>query len=131
MLLYHGGKYWNFPKGKLEAEEGSFEAAVRETMEETGLKKSDLRIFDRFKAYENFHFSRGKVKIFKTVIFYLAESKTSEVKISKEHYGFGWFAYKEAAEMLKHYKDSLVVLKKAFNYIRFPKRVVERKKQSP
>ena len=30
LLLYHGGRYWNFAKGKLEETERSFEAAIRE-----------------------------------------------------------------------------------------------------
>ena len=43
LLLYHGGGYWNFPKGKIEAEEKSFQAALREIREETGLIKQDLK----------------------------------------------------------------------------------------
>ena len=35
LLLYHRGSYWNFPKGHVEKEEGSLEAAIRETTEET------------------------------------------------------------------------------------------------
>ena len=33
LLLYHGHNYWNFPKGKIESEERSLEAAFRETKE--------------------------------------------------------------------------------------------------
>src|SRR3989344_3470821 len=54
LLLYHRGQYWNFPKGHVEKEERSLDAAVRETCEETGLKKSDLRILYGFKEYERF-----------------------------------------------------------------------------
>ena len=49
LLLYHGGSYWNFPKGHIEGEEKSLEAALRETVEETGLKQEDLKIRNRFK----------------------------------------------------------------------------------
>ena len=77
LLLYSGGQYWNFPKGKIEKEEKSMETAIRETCEETGLKKNDLHIKRWFKAYERFTFysSREKKKIFKTIIFYLAETR--------------------------------------------------------
>ena len=37
LLLYHGHNYWNFPKGKLEATERSWQAALREVREDTGL----------------------------------------------------------------------------------------------
>jgi len=95
LLLYHGGGYWNFPKGKIEAEEKSFQAALRETKEETGLGGNDLKIDQRFKAYEKFVFWRGrgikKEKVFKIVIFYLAETKRPQIRISYEHNGYGWF----------------------------------------
>ena len=42
LLLYHGGRYWNFPKGKLEKEEDSYTAALREIKEETGLRPGDF-----------------------------------------------------------------------------------------
>lgn len=117
LLLYHGGGYWNFPKGKIEAEEKSFQAALRETKEETGLGNGDIIIDQRFKAYEKFVFWRGhgakKQKVFKVVIFYLAEAKKPQIGISYEHDGYGWFTYKEAMKILLKYKDSQRVLKQA------------------
>ncbi|MEK7481930.1 MAG: NUDIX domain-containing protein [Patescibacteria group bacterium] len=114
LLLYHGGGYWNFPKGKIEAEEKSFQAALRETREETGLSGNELKIDQRFKAYEKFVFWRGhgikKQKVFKVVIFYLAETKKPQIRISYEHDGYGWFTYKEAMKILLKYKDSQRVL---------------------
>ncbi len=120
LLLYHGGNYWNFPKGHIEGEEKSFEAALRETVEETGLKPYDLKIRNRFKDYEKYHFYKGKNKIFKVVIFYLAESRKKEIKISEEHNGYGWFLYRDAKRILKTYHDSESVLKKVHDFIRGP-----------
>lgn len=120
LLLYHGGGYWNFPKGKIEVEEKSFQAAVRETKEETGLSGQDLKFADNFKTYEKFVFWRGrgtaKIKVFKIVIFYLAEAKKSWIKLSYEHDGYGWFTYKEAMRILKH-KDSQRVLTQANDFL--------------
>ncbi len=117
LILYHGGSYWNFPKGKIESEEKSFPAALRETREEIGLSRDDLKIHDSFKAYEKFVFWRGrgikKQKVFKIVIFYLAETKKSQIRISYEHNGYGWFTYKEAMKILSKYKDSQRVLTQA------------------
>ncbi|MBI3638477.1 NUDIX domain-containing protein [Candidatus Wolfebacteria bacterium] len=69
LIMYHGGGYWNFPKGKIESEEKSWQAAVREIREETGLKSTDLEFRNQFKAYENFVFRRQKNKIAKKFCF--------------------------------------------------------------
>ena len=124
LLLYHGGRYWNFPKGHIEAEERALEAAIRETMEEAGLKRADMKIDNLFKAYEKFTFFKNKVKVFKTVIFYLAETKNREIRISNEHEGFGWFSYKEALNLLSKYKDSVSLLKRAHYFIQKPQQKI-------
>ena len=50
LLLYHGRGYWNFPKGKIESEERSFQTALREIKEETGLSRDDLKLNQHFKT---------------------------------------------------------------------------------
>ena len=120
LLLYSGGRYWNFPKGKIEAEEKSLQTALRETEEETGLKRDELKIKKGFKAYERFTFFSGRIRnrVFKTIIFYLAETNKKQIQISsRESNGFGWFLYKDAMHLLKIYKDSATVLKRANNFI--------------
>ncbi len=122
LLLYHGHNYWNFAKGKIESEEKSFQTALREIKEETGLTKDDLRFSQYFKAYEKFSFWRRvgnkNARIFKIVIFYLAETKQAAIKLSKEHDGYGWFTYREAMKILSKYKDSQRVLKQAYDALR-------------
>ncbi|KKR89290.1 MAG: hypothetical protein UU85_C0004G0131 [Candidatus Wolfebacteria bacterium GW2011_GWA2_42_10] len=122
LLLYHGGSYWNFPKGKIEKEEKSFQAALREIREETGLGQGDLKFKSNFKVYEKFTFWRRivnkNVKVFKIVIFYLAETKNPIIKISKEHNGYGWFTHREAIKILEKYKDSQKVLTQACDFLR-------------
>jgi len=136
LLLYHGGRYWNFPKGHIEynqknvvtsiggdaemvnVRETSKEAAIRETYEETGIDPSRLLIKRNFRAVEKFRFRRNKDQIFKVVIFYLAETDQTEIKISSEHDGFGWFQYKDARYILAPYKDSQRLLRSAYEYIR-------------
>ncbi len=150
LILYHGRGYWNFPKGKIEndiqenvegvlrGKEKSFQAAVRETKEETGLSRNDLKfnqLFNKssnfeledkkqdqsnkyFKVYEKFVFwkkSGNKIeKIFKIVILYLAETKKIDICLSNEHSGYGWFTYKEAIKILSKYKDSQKILRQAY-----------------
>lgn len=117
LLLYHGKGYWNFPKGKLEIEERSFRAALREVSEETGLGPRDLRFKEWFKVYDKYIYQREGQKVFKTVIYYLAETSRKEIRISSEHEGYGWFLYKEADRLLRH-KNLKANLKRAYDLIR-------------
>ena len=118
LLLYHGGGYWNFPKGKLEEGERSFKAAIREVKEETGILFKELRFRNYFKAEDTFQFKRGGDKIEKHVSFYLAESKTLRVRLSpREHEGYGWFLYRDAVKLIRH-KNLQELFKKAFDTLR-------------
>ena len=117
LLLYHGGKYWNFPKGKLKKEENSYNAALREIKEETGLGRPDLHFNPRFKVHDRYIFTENKQKIFKIVIYFLAETRNPIIKISKEHQGYGWFLYRDATRMLTH-ENLKQNLKKANEIIR-------------
>src|SRR3989344_2508768 len=117
LLLYHGGGYWNFPKGKLEKEERSFQAALREVREETGLGSHDLKFIGNFKAHERFSFTRGHHRIFKVVILFLAETKKPQIRVSEEHEGYGWFTYREAQSLLARYKENSEILRRAHAYL--------------
>lgn len=118
LILYHGRNYWNFAKGKVESEEKSWQAALREVREETGLKSTELRFMGGFKTYEKFVYQRGKDKVFKMVILYLAETRQSRVTVSEEHEGYGWFTYAEALRILSKYRDSVRILDTAHDYLR-------------
>lgn len=119
LLLYHGRGYWNFAKGKIESEERSWQAAIREVHEETGLRPSDLKFDKNFKTSEKFVFWRKNKntgqneKVFKIVIFYLAETDKTDIKLSSEHQGYAWFVFREAIKILGKYKDSQRVLTQA------------------
>ena len=129
LILYHGHKYWNFPKGKIEKEEESFQTALRETQEETGLKRSDLRISSNFRAKEKFVFKKRGKKIHKTVIFYLAETQKRYIRLSKEHWGHGWFTYHEALQLFpdEKHKDTRRVLRQVYNFLRNRRKATEEK----
>ncbi|MBI4085239.1 MAG: NUDIX domain-containing protein [Candidatus Liptonbacteria bacterium] len=134
LVLYHGHNYWNFPKGKIESEEKSLAAAFRETKEEAGLGKQDLRVLERFKVYQKFSFRRGRYhgrsrsagaqqkeelqNIFKIVIFYLAETKNPVIKISHEHQGYAWLSFGEGMKIMNRYRGNQKILKEAYDFIR-------------
>lgn len=112
LLLYHGREYWNFPKGHIETGERGIETAFREVNEETGLSARDLVLKKHFKATNHWVAFREKERVFRIAIFYLAESKRAEIKVSEEHDGYGWFLHKDAIKLLK-YPDLKDILKKA------------------
>lgn len=124
LLLYHGGSYWNFPKGKLAEGERNFAAALREVGEETGLDPRDLRL-RTFKVEDHFTYVRNREKIWKKVTYYLAETRKAEVKLKQKpphavgerHEGYAWFLLEDALKVvrapnlkrhLKHAYDTII-----------------------
>jgi len=107
-------KYWGFAKGHIETGENAIKAARRETEEETGLK--DINFIKGFRETEKYFFMKGKKKIFKVVIFFLAKTQTKEVKISFEHIGYKWLPYEQAIRQLT-FKNAKRILRKANDFL--------------
>ena len=62
-------------------------------------------------------FFRHKTKtIFKTVLYFLAQTKTKEIEISSEHICYKWLPYQEALKQLT-FKNAKEILKKANDYL--------------
>ena len=101
---------WDFSKGHMEKGEEAIETASREAEEETGLK--ELEFISGFKEQIKYFFKLKGEIVFKTVVFYLAETKTKEIKISFEHTGYQWLPYEEAQEQLT-FDNAKTILKKA------------------
>ncbi|MEK7086842.1 MAG: NUDIX domain-containing protein [Patescibacteria group bacterium] len=132
LMLYRRGSYWNFPKGHFELGENSFKVALRETEEETGLKRSDLRIIPGFRTKIHFTFEVGSERIHDRMILYLAETRNPRVTISpREHSGFAWFLYNDAVKTIgKKYMNTKRVLKQAHDFILFRKNVQSNKENT-
>ncbi len=124
LLLYRDKGYWNFPKGKIEKDEKTFKAALREVREETGLMRKDLFFDNYFRVYNRYTFSVGKEIISKIVVFYLARTNKKIIRISDEHDGYAWFSYREALKVIKH-KSLKPILKKAYETIRPKRKIVQ------
>lgn len=127
LLLKHRAGHWNFPKGLIEKGEDLKKTAMRECWEETGLEQTELipdfqetiRFF--FKVKYEYQVERGfKIgqTVLKFVTYFLLQSKSKDVKISFEHEDYKWLSFEEAMEMLKKYKNSQEVLKKANEYLK-------------
>lgn len=93
----YGIHHWTPPKGHVDpGERDPMITALRETREESGLTKSDLKIFDNSKHILNYNVN-GKPKI---VIYWLAEliNPHAQVVLSDEHQDFKWLQLEEACK---------------------------------
>lgn len=106
--------YWDLPKGHIEEGENEIDTVKREVEEETGLK--DIEIIEGFKQSIKYFFRWEEKNIFKIVVFYLAEAKSGEVKISEEHIGYQWLPYEQAIKQLT-FKNAKEVVKKADDFL--------------
>ena len=105
IMLIRGN--WGFPKGHFEGEETEKETAVREIFEETGL---NVKFHDDFR--ETIQYFPAPF-IFKTVIYFLAEAVTDNVKIQTDEVAeYRWVTYDEAAKLIT-YRLQKKILKKA------------------
>ena len=134
LLLHYPSGHWEFPKGHIEGKETEEETLKREVVEETGI--NDIKIIPGFKKYIKYFFRqytekisgqpasapglrRGKASgpwVFKLVVFFIAETKTKEVKISSEHLGFLWLPIAEAIKKTT-FKNSKMLLKEADDFV--------------
>ena len=114
LLLHYQFKtdYWDFPKGNIEQGESEETTAMRETKEETGIK--NIKFIAGFKEKISYVYKKNGDTIFKDVVFYLAEAKSKEVKISFEHTGYEWVDYETAVKRLKENSRKVLMIANEF-----------------
>ena len=117
LLRYERNKrvWWDYPKGKIEKGEKNIETMRREVKEETGLEK--IKVIEGFKTWIKWFFRQEGKTIFKIVDFYLVESPTKNIKLSREHTGYLWLPYEAALKRLTH-KNAKMILEKARKFLR-------------
>lgn len=112
LVKNHNGRYWSFPKGHIEKGENEHQTATREIKEETGLS---VNFYDNYRQISDY-VPFGKIK--KRVVFFLAESKTANVKIQRSEIDlYTWVSFADAQKMCR-YENDLRVLKRAEAMIR-------------
>jgi len=96
LLLHYPSGHWDFIKGKMEKGESIHQTAIRETEEETGI--TDITFLENFEEWIEYNFQYQGELIHKKVVFFLAETKTKDVKISHEHLDYAWMNYISSME---------------------------------
>lgn len=110
LLLHYPSGHWDFVKGKMEKDETTHETAIRETKEETGI--TDIVFAENFEEWIEYNFKYQGELVQKKVVFFLAETKTKEIKISHEHSGYIWVDYNASMEKTT-FDNAKTVLTKA------------------
>lgn len=115
LLLQYKADHWDFVKGNVEKGESEQETTVRELREETGL--ADAEFTSGFKESISYFYRRSGATIHKEVVFFLMETKTTDVKLSFEHIGFNWLNFDGSMKKLT-FKNAKDVLQKAHDYLK-------------
>lgn len=94
LLLHYPSGHWDFIKGRIEKDEQPRQAAVREAREETGI--TDIEFIDGFEEKIQYSYQFEGRTVRKQVVFFLAKTKTTIVKISDEHIDYKWLEFDDA-----------------------------------
>jgi 8-oxo-dGTP pyrophosphatase MutT (NUDIX family) len=109
LLLNYPSGHWDFVKGNIEESEKPKQTVVREVKEETGI--TDIEFINGFEDKIEYHYQRDGNLVHKEVVFFLARTKTIDVKISYEHLGFVWLTFDDAIKKIT-YKNSKQIMDK-------------------
>lgn len=110
LIKHQNGAHWDFPKGHKENDETDRETAIREVLEETGLK---VRLIDGFKEKSKYSPVPGVEKV---VTFFLGFSM-GRVSIQEEEVmEYEYLPFDEARERIT-FNESREVIKAAKQFI--------------
>jgi 8-oxo-dGTP pyrophosphatase MutT (NUDIX family) len=105
--------YWGFPKGHIEPGEDERAAARREVREEAGL---DVTFLDDFRAADEYAFLRQGESVQKQSIYFLAEARERNARLSREHSDLAWLPFDAALARLA-YEGGRAILRKANEFL--------------
>lgn len=105
---------WDFPKGLVGEGESERRTAEREVAEETGL--SEFSFLEGFRETLKIFYKYQGAFVNKTVVYFLAQATSDDVKISLEHSGFAWLTFEEGLTKIT-FKNSRELLQKAEDFL--------------
>lgn len=114
LILNYSYGHWDFPKGNIESGETEIETIKREVMEETGIE--DIKLIEGFRQQISYKYRKKSKLVNKSVIYYLAETKSNKVVLSFEHVNFAWLNFNNALDKLS-FDNSKRVLKNAKEFL--------------
>jgi bis(5'-nucleosidyl)-tetraphosphatase len=117
LVLHYPAGHWDFPKGAVEKGETLEQAAKREIFEETGIRVDSF--IPGFKKEIEYYYRRQNNLAHKRVIFFLAKTDESRVRISFEHSGYDWLTYDQLLRRLT-FENAKNVLREANVFLTKP-----------
>lgn len=112
---------WHVPAGKVEMLEKTYEAVVRETSEETGLRVKVLCLLSE----EAVEMKAGDEKVNRNIFTYLTElsSPDQKVELNQEHTTFEWVTkekihLEDYDSLLPRLKEVILEVFKSFNSLK-------------
>lgn len=100
MLKRSDNKSWGLPGGAVEPGELVEDAALRETLEESGLQVDEMSLFGVFSGPECYYKYPNGDEVYNVTIVYLSRDFTGEIQLNNEHTEWGWFLVEEIPEDL-------------------------------
>ena len=104
LLIKTPSGHWSFPKGRIEKGEKPEETAIREVLEETGVRGKVVDYLDEISYWFTFEGER----VFKSVKFYLMLYVEGEPKPSWEVQDARFFQQNEVSRLLKYTGDKRI-----------------------
>jgi bis(5'-nucleosidyl)-tetraphosphatase len=114
LLLKYKHEHFDFPRGKMESGESEEQAAIREIKEESGIE--DLELVPGFKEKTFWFYKKEGKTFYKEATFFLARTKTEQVRLSEEHLEYRWLGYDEAQKTM-NFKNGKAILEKANKFL--------------
>lgn len=111
LLLKKFNGDWVLPKGRIEKDESKKEAALREVLEESGVKAEILKYIDRAQyKYKNL---KEEEMVYKTVHWYLMKTNSMDcIPQKKEGFIDAVFVHIDRAKDLVRYEDERNIILK-------------------
>lgn len=111
VIRHQNGGHWAFPKGHVEGNETEEQTAVREILEETGLK---VKLDTSFRRVVTFS---PKPRVIKDVIYFAAKSTGGKLKRQEEEVmDIRWLTIGEALKFITYETDKAVLRAFAAGY---------------